>query len=41
VSVDDDEAQRLARFILAHTRPPARPRLLGSVRSLASGGRRR
>jgi hypothetical protein len=41
VSLDDEEAQRLARFILAHTCPPARPRLFASVLSLASGGRRR
>src|SRR5919205_3982660 len=37
VSLDDNEAQRLARFVLAHTRPPPRPSLLASVRSLAGG----
>jgi hypothetical protein len=41
VSLADDEARRLADFVLAHTRPPARPRLLGTMRALAGGGRRR
>src|SRR5947209_18573455 len=41
VSLGEDEAQRLARFILAHGSPRrARPRLLETVMGLASGGRR-
>ena len=40
VSLDDDESVRLAGFILAHTRPPPRARLLDAVRSLAGGSRR-
>jgi hypothetical protein len=41
VSLDDDEARRLADFILAHTRAPSRPGLLETVRSLTGGSRRR
>jgi hypothetical protein len=43
VSLDEEEAQRLARFILASGPPPrpARPSLLETVLGLASGGRRR
>ncbi len=41
VSLDEDEVQRLARFILAHGSPrPSRPRLLEAVLGLAGGGRR-
>jgi hypothetical protein len=40
-SLDDDESVRLAAFILAHTRPPPRARLLDTVRSLTGGSRRR
>jgi hypothetical protein len=43
VSLDEDESQRLAQFILAHGAPPpaGRPRLLEAVLSLAGGSRRR
>jgi hypothetical protein len=42
VSLDEEEAQRLARFILAHGSPrPPRPGLLETVLGLAGGGRRR
>ncbi|HYY63454.1 MAG TPA: hypothetical protein VE688_02490 [Gaiellaceae bacterium] len=43
VSLDEEESQRVARFILAHAAPPApgRPRLLETVLTLAGGGRRR
>jgi len=42
VSLDEKEAQRLARFILASGPPrPARPSLLETVLGLAGGGRRR
>ncbi|HEX6679770.1 MAG TPA: hypothetical protein VF063_03910 [Gaiellaceae bacterium] len=34
VSLDDDESVHLAGFILAHTRPPPRARLLDAVHSL-------
>ena len=34
VSLDDAESVRLAGFILAHTRPPPRARLLDAVRAL-------
>ena len=41
VSLDEEEAQRLARFILVHGPPKAsRPRLLETVRGLAAGRRR-
>jgi hypothetical protein len=42
VSLDEEEAQRLARFILASGPPrPARPSLLETVLGLAGGSRRR
>jgi hypothetical protein len=43
VSLDEEESERLARFILAHgTPPPARkPRLIDTVFALAGGSRRR
>jgi hypothetical protein len=42
VSLGEEEAQRLARFILVHAAPRlSRPRLLETVRGLAGGGRRR
>jgi hypothetical protein len=43
VSLDEDESQRLARFILAHgAAPPARrTRLMETVLALAGGSRRR
>jgi hypothetical protein len=42
VSLGEEEAQRLARFVLVHGPPrPSRARLLETVRGLASGGRRR
>ena len=42
VSLDDEEAQRLAEFILTHpSSPPGRPRLLETVLALAGGSRRR
>ena len=42
VSLDEEEAQRLATFILVQAAPrPSRPRLLETVRGLAGGGRRR
>ena len=42
VSLDEEEAQRLTRFILASGPPrPARPSLLETMLGLAGGGRRR
>jgi hypothetical protein len=41
VSLDDDESVRLAAFILTHTPPPPRARLLDAVRLLTGGSRRR
>jgi hypothetical protein len=42
VSLGEEEAQRLARFILVHAAARCtRPRLLESVLGLAAGGRRR
>jgi len=41
VSLDEDEAQRLAGFILEHGAAPGRPRLRDTVLALAGGGRRR
>ena len=42
VSLDEEESNRLARFILAHSMLPPfrRPRLLETVRALAGGSRR-
>jgi len=42
VSLDEDEARRLARFIGEHgAEPPSRQRLRDTVLALAGGGRRR
>jgi hypothetical protein len=43
VSLDEEESERLARFILVHGGPPPgrRPGLVETVLALAGGGRRR